>query len=121
VAQWIRRWSTEPDIPGSVPSGVAALIIFYHHFVENYSSMLFLLLFGKFRLQRYHKGFVCTQEIILWAESCHFVVVMRIILWAESCHFVVVMRIKLTFIMFFRSMQTTIFFFCYSESKTQKV
>jgi hypothetical protein len=106
VAQWIRRWSTEPDIPGSVPSGVAALIIFYHHFVENYSSMLFLLLFGKFRLQRYHKGFVCTQEIILWAESCHFVVVMRI---------------KLTFIMFFRSMQTTIFFFCYSESKTQKV
>ncbi|KAL2323620.1 hypothetical protein Fmac_027999 [Flemingia macrophylla] len=25
VAQWIRRWSTEPEILGSIPSGVGLL------------------------------------------------------------------------------------------------
>jgi hypothetical protein len=28
VAQWIRRWSTEPEILGSIPSGVVVCLIF---------------------------------------------------------------------------------------------
>ena len=29
MAQWIRRWSTEPEILGSIPSGVALFFILF--------------------------------------------------------------------------------------------
>jgi hypothetical protein len=29
VAQWIRRWSTEPEILGSIPSGVVFCFVFW--------------------------------------------------------------------------------------------
>ena len=32
MAQWIRRWSTEPEILGSIPSGVVFLSLFFIFF-----------------------------------------------------------------------------------------
>ena len=32
MAQWIRRWSTEPEILGSIPSGVDFISLDYIYF-----------------------------------------------------------------------------------------
>ncbi len=41
VAQWIRRWSTEPEILGSIPSMV--VILFLHSEVLSVGWILFIL------------------------------------------------------------------------------
>ena len=40
MAQWIRRWSTEPEILGSIPSEVVFLYILFSSIVDI--SMIFL-------------------------------------------------------------------------------
>ncbi|KAL9458617.1 hypothetical protein AB3S75_007480 [Citrus x aurantiifolia] len=46
MAQWIRRWSTEPEILGSIPSGV----VFFLAFFSNLKS--FLTAWGQILKQR---------------------------------------------------------------------
>ena len=38
VAQWIRRWSTEPEILGSIPSGVD---LCFFCFIFGFSNMIY--------------------------------------------------------------------------------
>ena len=49
MAQWIRRWSTEPEILGSIPSGVVlSFFSFFKHFgiyVNKYKEHFYKLIY----------------------------------------------------------------------------
>ena len=47
VAQWIRRWSTEPEILGSIPSGVVVSQLFSQVAFQFCSIFLILYAYGK--------------------------------------------------------------------------
>ena len=40
MAQWIRRWSTKPEIPGSTPGRIEGLHLSFSLFVSSFATTL---------------------------------------------------------------------------------
>ena len=59
MAQWIRRWSTKPEILGSIPSEVG--LFFFIHFLDTYTTSYLFMQRGTHSVRIL--TFKCLQKI----------------------------------------------------------